>query len=85
MASVLERGKFHTLFTLKAENGPFAVKASPLVGGFIMVGGIAIAMFVALVGWGGTYFGWHDPERKIQLALVTAFILGVIGGFKSRG
>ena len=85
MASELEWGKFHTLFTLKAENGPFAVKASPLVGGFNMVGGIAIAMFVALVGWGGTYFGWHDPERKIQLALVTAFILGVIGGFKSRG
>ena len=50
-----------------------------------MVGGIAIAMFIALVGWGGRYFGWHDPDGKIQLALVTAFILGVIGGFKSRG
>ena len=50
-----------------------------------MVGGIAIAMFVALVGFGGKYFGWHDPDGKIQLALVTSFILGIIGGFKSRG
>jgi hypothetical protein len=52
---------------------------------FVMVGGIAIAMFVALVGFGGKYFGWDDPDGKVQLALVTAFILGIIGGFKSRG
>ena len=39
-----------------------------------MVGGIAIAMFVALVGWGGKYFGWEDPSGKIQMALVTSFI-----------
>jgi hypothetical protein len=44
-----------------------------------MVGGIAIAMFVALVGFGGKYFGWSDPGGKVQLALVTAFILGIIG------
>ena len=50
-----------------------------------MVGGIAIAMFVALVGFGSRYFGWSDPDGKIQLALVTSFILGIIGGFKSRG
>lgn len=49
-----------------------------------MVGGIAIAMFIGLVGWGGRYFGWEDPDGKVQLALVTAFILGIIGGFKSR-
>ena len=49
-----------------------------------MVGAIAITMFIALVGWGGRYFGWDDPDGKVQLALVTAFILGIIGGFKSR-
>ena len=49
-----------------------------------MVGAIVIAMFVALVGWGGRYFGWDDPDGKIQLALVTAFILGIIGGIKAR-
>ena len=50
-----------------------------------MLGGIAIAMFVALVGFSGKSFGWSDPDVKVQLALVTAFILGIIGGFKSRG
>jgi uncharacterized membrane protein YjjB (DUF3815 family) len=49
-----------------------------------MVGGLAIAMFVALVGWGSSYFGWSDPDGKVQLALVTSFILGTIGGFKAR-
>ena len=37
-----------------------------------MVVGIAIAMFVALFGWGAHYFGWSDPDGKVQLALVTA-------------
>jgi len=50
-----------------------------------MVGGIAIVMFIALVGWGSKYFGWSDPDGHVQLALVTAFILGIIGGFKARG
>jgi hypothetical protein len=49
-----------------------------------MVGGLAIAMFVALVGFGGKYVGWSDPDGKVQLALVTTFILGIIGGYKSR-
>jgi hypothetical protein len=61
------------------------VTSSPASGGKRMVGGIAIAMFVALVGWGGKYFGWEDPQGRVQLALITAFILGIIGGFKARG
>ena len=50
-----------------------------------MAVGIAIAMFVALFGWGANFVGWSDPEGKVQLALATSFILGIIGGFKSRG
>jgi hypothetical protein len=50
-----------------------------------MAGGIAIAMFVALVGFGGKYFGWSDPDGKVQLALITSFILGIIGGYRARG
>jgi hypothetical protein len=49
-----------------------------------MLGGIAIAMFIAIVGWGGRYFGWEDPDGKVLLALVTTFILGFIGGYKTR-
>ena len=61
------------------------VNPSPALGGILMVGGIAIAMFIALVGWGSHYFGWADPDGKVQLALITSFILGIIGGFKARG
>ena len=46
---------------------------------------LAVAMFVALFGWGAPYFGWHDPNGKVQLALFTSFILGVICGYKNKG
>ena len=46
--------------------------------------GIAIAAFVALFGWGGRYFGWSDPDGKVQLALAASFILGALTGFKSK-
>ncbi len=49
-----------------------------------MVGAIAIAMFIALVGFGARYFGWSDPNGKVQLALATSFILGIIGGYKAK-
>lgn len=50
-----------------------------------MVAGIALAMFIALFGWGSHYFGWSDPSGKVQLALFTAFILGIVASYKSRG
>jgi len=46
---------------------------------------IAGVMFVGLFGWGAQYFGWHDPDGKVQLALFTAFLLGAVSGYKSRG
>jgi hypothetical protein len=50
-----------------------------------MVATIAIAMFVALFAFGSRYFGWSDPEGKVELALVTSFILGIVASYKSRG
>jgi hypothetical protein len=50
-----------------------------------MVVGIAIAMFVALFGWGAQCFGWSDPSGKVQLALATSFILGMVGGYRAKG
>lgn len=50
-----------------------------------MVAGIAIAMFIALFGWGAEYFGWHDTSGKVQLALATSFILGAVASYKARG
>lgn len=45
---------------------------------------LALAMFVALFGWGGHYFGWPDPSGKVQVALFTSFILGVIVGYRNH-
>ena len=50
-----------------------------------MVASVAIAMFIALFGWGAKYFGWSDPSGKVQLALVTSFILGIAASYKARG
>ena len=49
-----------------------------------MMVGIAAMMFVALFGWGQDYFHWSDPSGKIQLALFTSFILGIICGYKTK-
>jgi hypothetical protein len=46
---------------------------------------LALAMFVSLFAWGAQYFGWSDPVGKVQLALFTSFILGVICGYKRDG
>jgi hypothetical protein len=58
------------------------VSSSPAVGGLMV--GIAIAMFIAVFGWGAHYFGWEDPDGKVQLALGTCFILGVLCGYKVK-
>jgi hypothetical protein len=86
MESAIFRGKFYILFSVigayRPRAGQFFTGQSR---GVHMVGGLAIAMFVALVGFGGKYFGWSDPDGKVQIALVVSFILGIIGGLKSRG
>jgi hypothetical protein len=53
--------------------------------GASMIVGLAAAIFIALFGWGAEYFGWSDPEGKVQLALAAAFILGAVAGYKSQG
>ena len=47
--------------------------------------GLAAMMFVALFGWGHQYFHWSDPHGRVQLALFTSFILGIICGYKTKG
>jgi hypothetical protein len=49
-----------------------------------MIVGIAAMMFIGLFGWGQDYFHWSDPSGKVQLALFTSFILGIICGFKTK-
>ena len=80
MAAAAGGGKLYHLFTLSD-----ASSAPEREGGRLMLVGIAVAMFVAMFAWGSNYFGWSDPEGKVQLALFTSFILGIIGGYKARG
>jgi hypothetical protein len=79
MAALRPADKFYDLFTL------WGASSSSALGRISMVVGIAVAMFVALFGWGSRYFGWDDPTGKVQLALATSFILGIIGGYKAKG
>lgn len=84
MATARRSGKLYHLFTitgafLGAPDNPIPGRSEGL-----MVG-VAIAAFVALFGWGATYFGWTDPDGKVQLALAASFILGVFAGYKGRG
>jgi hypothetical protein len=47
--------------------------------------GLAMIMFIALFAYGGSYFGWSDPQGWVQLSLVSAFIFGIICGFRVKG
>lgn len=46
--------------------------------------GIALAMFVALFGFGHEFVGWNDPGGAVQLGLFLAFVLGMVSGYKAR-
>ena len=58
-------------------------RVAPGYGVFVMAF-IAILLFVALFAFGRTYFGWDDPKGDVQLALVSAFVFGIICGFRVR-
>jgi hypothetical protein len=83
MASGVESGKLYPLFTLKGAFLASRSRSGPV--GVRDVVGLAIAIFIALFGWGEKYFGWHDPSGKVQLALFTSFVLGALCGYRSKG
>lgn len=47
--------------------------------------GLAMVLFIALFAFGGQYFGWSDPGGRVQLALFSAFIFGIICGYRVKG
>lgn len=82
MTAARRTGKLYPLFTVgSAFSGRLGDGARGVHG---MIVGLAIAIFVALFGWGSNYFGWSDPDGKIQLALATSFVLGIIGGYRAK-
>ena len=47
--------------------------------------GLAMILFIALFAFGGQYFGWSDPDGWVQLSLASAFLFGIVCGFRARG
>ena len=45
---------------------------------------LAMTMFVALFTFGAQHFGWSDPGGRVQLALFSSFIFGIICGYRVR-
>lgn len=46
--------------------------------------GLALAMFIALFGFGHEFVGWTDPSGAVRLALFMAFLFGIICGYRAR-
>ncbi len=44
---------------------------------------LALALFIALYGFGHTYLGEPAPNSNAQLMLFLSFVLGIICGYKS--
>ena len=73
---------FTNLWPRMGCTGPFWADGAR---GLTFMVAIAAMMFVALFAWGQSYFHWSDPAGKVQLALFTSFILGIICGYKTKG
>ena len=78
-------GKLYPIFTHLCPNLECRSRGAGDVRSMEQMVAIAAMMFVALFGWGQEYFHWSDPTGKVQLALFTSFILGIICGYKTRG
>ncbi len=43
---------------------------------------IAIMIFLMLASFGGQWFGWQAYESDVRIALILAFVLGIICGMR---
>ena len=83
MAGARRASKFYTPFTVMGASS-HGRDVDPVSRVRIRMGGIAIALFVALFAFGGKYFGWEDPDSKVRLAMAACFVLGALGGYRAR-
>lgn len=45
---------------------------------------LALAMFIAIFGFGQELIGWTDPDGDVRLGLFMAFLFGIICGYRVR-
>ena len=79
-----QTGKFLPAVYPDCLDGEVPDSCPALEGGTVVINGLALAIFIALFAWGASYFGWSDPDGKVQLALFTTFVLGVAFGYKTK-
>ncbi len=88
MAARAAHRKFYTSLSRKAQR--FAQRTTrwgvaPACLGVPVMAALAMIMFITLFAFGGDYFGWTDPAGRVQLALASSFIFGIICGFRVKG
>ena len=47
--------------------------------------GLALAMFIAVFGFGEELLGWSDPGGQVRLGLFMSFLFGIVCGYRTRG
>jgi hypothetical protein len=87
MTGTAARGKLHGKFTF---GGQLLMCRQAMGRGWVYrsfggMAGLAMVLFIALFAYGGQYFGWSDPQGWVQLSLASAFIFGIICGFRVKG
>jgi len=45
--------------------------------------GLALALFIALFGFGAQLVGWEDPTGHVRLALFMSFVFGIVCGYRT--
>jgi hypothetical protein len=76
-----------TVRTAQAPSPPLYPRAtwSPVREEGESVLGLALAMFIALFGFGHELVGWSDPGGEVQLGLFMSFLFGIVCGYRTRG
>lgn len=46
---------------------------------------LALAMFIALFGFGEEILGSHIGQQQLQLAIFASFVFGIVCGYRTKG
>ncbi|HEV2817803.1 MAG TPA: hypothetical protein VGW40_11370 [Allosphingosinicella sp.] len=46
--------------------------------------GVALACFIGLFAFGGSFLGWSDPHGQVQMGLFMSFLFGIVCGYRAK-